>query len=161
MLLFREFASGLGSCCMEQVGCLISAVQLILGQDEKRCHCHVCINLDAAPLIHVLIFFAISSESIFWGLFVVDSFFFYLLNDENGQKQNSAKCKWIRANGMQEYIVQIWNGNRDICSSFFEENHKTFHGASDIVFYILYSQTFKRWQKTVLKCWGYYCVFWQ
>lgn len=27
---------------------------------------------------------------------------------------------------------------------FFEENHKTSHGASDSVFYILYSQTFRK-----------------
>lgn len=103
--------------CMDQAGCLTSTVQLILGQDEKKCNCHICIHLDVASLIHVLIFFAISSESIFWGFFVVD--FFNPFIDESEWKQNSAKCKWIRANGMQEYIVQIWNGNRDICFSFF------------------------------------------
>lgn len=164
LLSFQGFASSLGSCLHGACLCLISAGQLILGQDEKRRNCPICINLNVVSLIHVLIFFAVSSWKHLLRAFCCRWFFKNLLKDENGQKQNSAKCKWIRANGMQAYIVQIQNGNKDVCSSFFffliflEENHKTFCGALDIVFYVLNSQPFKRWLKAVLKCRG---AFWQ
>lgn len=124
--------------CMEQAGCLISAVQLILGQVEKRCNCHICINLNISFLIHVLISFAISSKIIFWGLFVVD--LFYLLSDKNGIQQNANEseqmgCRNILYTSQME--IEIF-----ILFFFFEENYKTFHCASDIVFHILSSHTF-------------------
>lgn len=130
--------------CMEQVGCLISAMQLILGQDEKRCNCHICIHLDVASLIHVLIF-ATAFESIFWGLFVVDFFFFNLLSDENGQKQNSAKCKWIKQMGCKNILYRSGMEIEIFVLPSFEQNHKTFHGASVVLFYSHCCQTFKRW----------------
>ena len=130
--------------CMEQVGCLISAMQLILGQDEKRCNCHICIHLDVASLIHVLIFCDCIWKHLLRA-FCCWFFFFNLLSDENGQKQNSAKCKWIKQMGCKNILYRSGMEIEIFVLPSFEQNHKTFHGASVVLFYSHCCQTFKRW----------------
>lgn len=65
---------------------------------------------------------------------------------QNVNESEQMGCKHILCRSGMEIEIFIL--------PFFEENHKTFCGVSGIVFYVLYSQTFKKWLKAVLKCQG-------